>query len=133
MKRKQSAKSPCSSGKIRYKRRVMTAQKGEMMIYVPTEEQETTISMYRCDDKAEIYTSDSTMMTKLDKLVKGYPETWSCDRVETVAGETVAKWYSCPKRLISFRSAIMSRPGGGDALRKWHERQRQETGSESES
>ena len=98
---------------------------------VMIEEQETTISIYRDSDTAEIYTSDSTMMTKLDKRVRENPDSWKCVRVETMGGgaEVVAKWYECPKRLISFRSAIVHREnaGNGDALKRWREAQKAET------
>lgn len=36
---------------------------------VPIYEQETTISFSRDEDFADIYTSDTTMMTKYDKFV----------------------------------------------------------------
>lgn len=95
---------------------------------VMIEEQETTISIYRDRDIAEIYTSDSTMMTKLDKRVRENPDAWTCARVDTIGGgaEVVGKWYECPKKLISFRSAILhtNRPGNGDALKRWREAQR---------
>lgn len=95
---------------------------------VMIEEQETTISIYRDGETAEIYTSDSTMMTKLDKRVRENPESWRCVRVETMGdgAEIVAKWYECPKRLISFRSAILhtNRPGNGEALKRWREAQK---------
>ena len=97
---------------------------------VMIEEQETTISIYRDSDTAEIYTSDSTMIAKLDKRVRENPDVWKCVRVETMGGgaEVVAKWYECPKRLISFRSTIThnNRPGNGDALRMWRESQKAE-------
>lgn len=35
----------------------------------PTKEQETTIDWYRGDKKVLLYTSDSTMITKISKLV----------------------------------------------------------------
>lgn len=97
---------------------------------VMIEEQETTISIYRDSDVAEIYTSDSTMMTKLDKRVRENPDAWHCVRVDTVGGgaEVVGKWYTCPKRLISFRSAFMHREnaGNGAALKEWREKQKAE-------
>lgn len=34
----------------------------------PKTEQETTVSFYRTDEKIEVYTSDSTMITKLLKV-----------------------------------------------------------------
>lgn len=39
-------------------------------MYVSTDEMETTISFTRNERHAEIYTDDTTMFTKLDKLVK---------------------------------------------------------------
>ena len=41
---------------------------------VPLEEQETVIQFNRTDSHATIYTSDSTMITKLDHLCEDAPE-----------------------------------------------------------
>lgn len=70
---------------------------------IPVSEQETTIQFSRDLDTAYIWTSDSTIMTKLDKLV----ETSGCWKIEDVGrvnGEVVSKEYSTLKRLISFRA-----------------------------
>ena len=40
----------------------------DVMIF-PRSEQETTISFSRYDDMIEVYTSDSTVITKLNKVV----------------------------------------------------------------
>ena len=50
---------------------------------LPVHEQETNIIFMRNSDMAVIYTSDSTTMTKLDKII--------------------GKTYTCPKDCISFR------------------------------
>lgn len=72
-------------------------------------EQETTINFARQDGYATIWTSDRTVMTRLDKLVKESPEYWrlqeeACDKF----GELISKTYRLQdKRLISFRKARM--------------------------
>lgn len=69
------------------------------------EEQETHINFMRNDKRAEIYTSDTTMMTKLNKLVKLQGTEWKLERVSKLAnGEIIGKTYSCPVKFISFRS-----------------------------
>jgi len=73
-------------------------------MYTPTEEQETIIRWYRDEDRATIYTSDTTTMTKLDRLVKTSDD-WTLVRTSYFPDKTIAdKTYECPKRLISFRS-----------------------------
>lgn len=42
--------------------------------YALLQEQETTIQFSRLDDVAHIYTSDTTMKTKYDKLCKNSPK-----------------------------------------------------------
>lgn len=44
---------------------------------LPVSEQECVISFMRDEDFATVYTSDSTMITKLDKLCKNSPEYYS--------------------------------------------------------
>lgn len=90
---------------------------------VMLEEQETIISISRTNDMATIYTSDSTMINKLDKKVKNHPDVWKCKHVERVLGQIVSKWYSCPKKMVSLRnqSKISSSGGNPDALRKYRE------------
>ena len=71
------------------------------------EEQETIINFSRDEDTAHIFTSDSTMITKLDKLVEN--GAYELERVEKESdGSVYGKWYTCPKRVISFRKAPMS-------------------------
>ena len=75
-------------------------------------EQETTISFYRDSDNAHIYTSDTTVMTRLDKLVKNpnCPD-WKLVEIQRSRdGEIVGKCYQTHKKLASsFRGAIVER------------------------
>lgn len=65
------------------------------------DEQETTITWYRDEDTAKIYTSDYTMMTKYDKNVSFGD--WELLKVDTCDGDIVAKTYSAPKELLYGR------------------------------
>lgn len=74
------------------------------------EEQETHINFSRGDCRAEIYASDTTMMTKLNKLIEIPGTEWKLERVSTLAGgEVIGKTYSCPVEFISFRKKRSSR------------------------
>ena len=42
------------------------------VINFPKEEQETSLAFYRDDKEVEVYTSDSTMITKLKKITDNY-------------------------------------------------------------
>lgn len=72
-------------------------------------EQETTINFGREDGWATVWTSDTTMMNKLDRLVEESPEYWKLtDTAYTGKGELLSKTYRAQdKRLISFRKARM--------------------------
>lgn len=69
----------------------------------PIYEQETTINLYRGDKSVRIYTSDYTMMHKLDKLCAANPDDWRCVRVNYCDGDIVSKDYSAPTGFITFR------------------------------
>lgn len=63
-------------------------------------EQEVTISWMRDEDFAKIYASDSTAITRLDKLCRTSP-----DMYKLVNETSVGKSYICmDKTLISFRA-----------------------------
>ena len=69
------------------------------------EVQETLVNFNRDDERATVYTSDSTMMTRLNKLVNLQGTEWKLEsesRLKT--GELIGKTYSCPVAFISFRS-----------------------------
>lgn len=69
---------------------------------IPTDEQETVIQIDR-NGGATIWTCDSTMITKLDKV-------YYCNKEDTCDGEVIAKHYKAPKNCISFRSDPEQRP-----------------------
>lgn len=67
---------------------------------VSISEQEVSINFMRDEDFATIYTSDTTYMTKLDKLCKTSPEMYSLI-TDTGRGKT---YRVEDKTLISFRA-----------------------------
>lgn len=67
------------------------------------DEMETIIRIGRMDDRAIISTTDTMYMTKLDKMCE-ISEEWDCYKTDTCQGDVVEKFYSCPKKFISFRS-----------------------------
>ena len=69
-----------------------------------SEEQEIHISAGRTEDTATAYCSDSTWITKMDKLVEKSPTLF-----KVVAEDEVSKTYEFPKKLISIRSCIVKR------------------------
>lgn len=75
------------------------------------EEQETHINFSRNDSRAEIYTSDTTMMTKLNKLVELQGTEWKLERESRLekSGELIGRTYSCPVDFISFRKKHINR------------------------
>jgi len=76
---------------------------------IPIAEQETTISWYRTDDTVCVYTSDRTMMTRLDKLADDPGSPWTRVWTEQSYGDIISKRYTAPRNLISFRRAPLSR------------------------
>lgn len=75
------------------------------------DEQETSISYMRDSDQCRIYTSDTTVMTKLDKLVEDEESPlWKLVTEHKLKdGTLVAKTYETNKNLISFRKGISTR------------------------
>ena len=69
---------------------------------VPTDEQETVIQFDRNGTVCHVYTTDPTMMTKLDKVHKRVKQDY-------VNGKPIAAYYECDKRLLSFRSKVMKK------------------------
>lgn len=89
-------------------------QKGKKMS-VMIEEQETHVNFSRGDDRARIYTSDTTTMTKLNKLVELQDAEWKLESESRLSsGEVVGRTYSCPVLLISFRSKRIKRSLTGE-------------------
>lgn len=72
---------------------------------VAPSEQETTISFSRDGKIADVWTSDVTMMTKLDRKCKDSPEFYKCiETSKTQDGLLANKRYAIKdKTLVSFR------------------------------
>lgn len=68
----------------------------------PIDEQETIIRWYRDEKTADIYTSDTTMMTRYDKYVESGD--WTLKENGTCQGDLVSKSYTAPKELLFGRS-----------------------------
>lgn len=68
------------------------------------DEQELCINAMRNEDFATAYCSDSTWITRFDKLVEKSP-----DLFKVVDETEFGKTYKFPKRLISIRSSIVTR------------------------
>ena len=94
---------------------------------VPTYEQETTISFSRDGDEVDVWTSDTTMMTKLDKKCEESPKDYKCIEVgKSLDGLLVNKRYTINnKKLVSFRSGIGKRTFTDEQRAKAAERMRQ--------
>lgn len=105
---------------------------------VPIHEQETVIRYDRDSDICEIYTSDTTIMTKLDKLAdidNQKAPLWKVkeEHRTKITHELVGKTYLTNKRLISFRAGIVEREMSeeqrretAERLRKWREKSKTE-------
>lgn len=64
---------------------------------IPTSEQETVIQYDRNGETMTVYTTDSTQITRLDKIYQRHKE-------HKQAGEVVAVEYVVDKKLLSYRS-----------------------------
>lgn len=73
----------------------------------PIYEQETIVRFYRDEDRATVYTSDITMMNKLDKMVATSGDWYLVGSHNFKDGTIADKTYECPKRLISFRTKVV--------------------------
>lgn len=75
------------------------------------EEQETSISMMRNDDKVLIFTSDNTFITKLKRVISRCPDNFKCyvsgyDRNNNPVGYFIEG----PKKILSIRAGKSKRP-----------------------
>ncbi|MBQ1576454.1 MAG: hypothetical protein IIZ83_05785 [Oscillospiraceae bacterium] len=75
----------------------------------PIYEQETIVRFYRDEDRATVYTSDITMMNKLDKMVATSGDWYLVGSHNFKDGTIADKTYECPKQMISFRSKMVER------------------------
>lgn len=63
-----------------------------------TNEQETTIQFSRDDKTCRMWTSDTRMITRMDKLVAEYPDIYKETAAHTIHGEVSDKSYEYPKK-----------------------------------
>lgn len=75
-----------------------------MIEKVTLEEQETVILILRDEDKASVYTCDTTMITKLNRLLEREDTEW-----KLVNRDEISMTVECPKNLISFRNKTLKR------------------------
>lgn len=83
----------------------LNERKLEFVFSRDKEEQETTISLMRNENAAEIYTSDNTMLTKFKKLVASNPKDWQVIRVvKDSEGNYTGVFLKAPKNFVSFKT-----------------------------
>lgn len=75
------------------------------------EEQETSISMMRNENKIRIFTSDNTFITKLKRVMSKYPDNFKCyvsgyDRNKNPVGYFIEG----PKKILSIRTGKSKKP-----------------------
>ena len=72
---------------------------------VSADEQETTINYGRTDKEAEDYTSDNTVLTKINNMFNSDDCEWKLkDVVKDQDGNIVGVFFVIPKKLISLRA-----------------------------
>jgi len=74
----------------------------------PAYEQETSICFERTGTTVRVWTSDTTVMTKLDKLASDPASPWTCTKISrprNCPDEIFAKEYEAPKEFLVFRRA----------------------------
>lgn len=71
------------------------------------EEQETTIVIERVLDRAKIFTSDNTELTRLKRVFAASNGEWQCwEGTRNSKGEITGYFFSCPKTLVRYHRAI---------------------------
>lgn len=90
------------------------------------EEQETHVNFNRGDERATVYTSDTTMMTKLNKLIELSGTEWKLEGESRLQknDELIGRTYSCPVGFISFRNKKIKRTYSEDEKKRIAERLR---------
>lgn len=72
---------------------------------IPTNEQETVIRFGRDDPCVNVWTSDTTVMTKLDRLCNNENSPYKCTKICNIGQQIAYKEYKIDdKTLVSFRS-----------------------------
>ena len=84
---------------------------------VTLEEQESVVRIGRTDDFLYISTTDSTMITKLRKLLQAEDTEW-----ELIQADNVGMKVKAPKNLISLRTKTTTRKMSDEQKRQASER-----------
>ena len=72
------------------------------MSHVSTLEQETTIQFDRTGKTATIWTSDTNMIARLDKLVKEFPDAYKIVAEHIIQGEISDKQYEVSQKKLVY-------------------------------
>ena len=78
---------------------------------VPADEQETVVQYSRNTDTATIYTTDSTVVNKLDKKYKR-------TLIHRSGGQISAVEYDITKNMVSYRTKTSTRPMSEEDIQK---------------
>lgn len=102
-----------------------------MSYFLSREEQETVIGKGRTEDSWSVWTSDRTMMTRLDKLVSY--GSWKLEKEEyTADGSLVSKKYVAPVECVTFRAFKVQRTLTPEQKQAAAERLKQARGKKNE-
>lgn len=81
------------------------------IVGVPTDEAETTVQFSRDTDTMNICTSDNTVVTKLRRLLRDFPNDYKLVRISKDSnGNHIFYTLTAPKKLFTFRAPLSSDP-----------------------
>ena len=102
-----------------------------------TFEQETVIQISRNRDKASIWTSDNTQLTRIKRIMRKDPNSYVCTEVtKNKLGEVVGYAFECPKNLIGYRTSAKrsmsdeQRKRASERLKEYHKNREEKTKDE---
>lgn len=73
---------------------------------IPKEEQETVITWMRDEEYATVFTSDRTIMTKMNNRCRDNPNQYKHVNDDYCNGELSGSTYTMPKKMITFRTGV---------------------------
>jgi len=74
------------------------------MNHYSKDEQETVVNYYRTDDAISVYTTDTTVINKLKKLLNKPNSDWTVLREDIENNKTIMLECSAPKSCLIFRA-----------------------------
>ena len=102
-------------------------------------EQETIIQISRNRDKASIWTSDNTQLTKIKRIMCKDNNSYVCTEVtKNKLGDVVGYAFECPKNLISYRTSAKrsmsdeQRKRASERLGEYHKNREEKTKDEKQ-